>query len=640
MRGLRMIVAAAVGFMTLLGLLTAAAIAETVNPGDILVVDQGQPGLVRHYSASGNDLGLFASGLDSPAWITTDSSGHIWVSEFEGGRVDKFSASGALLQSITTPFAPGDVAVTGDGTILVADYFGGNIYAYSASGTPLGLFASTEMLRADFMALDVHGNLYVTDFNTGISRISPSGEDLGFFVTGLGAEGIAFDATGDVYVANSSTSIVQKYSPLGADLGVFATGGYGLAFDPDGNLYSSANITGDIRKFSPSGTDLGGFGLGGRDLVVYSVPVRVPAPGTLVLLCSGLIGAVTLAWWKKRSIRRRIRIAVWVVVLSESISSLMASEVLAYSIFVTSQQAVAQIDSGTGQQTILSSGGFLVAPLGIAVSPSGEVFVADPGADRIIGIDPVTGTQRVVGGFVLDPIGIAVSSSGQLVVAGPSAATLVGLDPFSGLQTTLSSGGNLSAPFGVAIAPDGDILVLDLTAFPNPKGPAGAVIRVDPESGVQEVVSSAGFFGRATGIAVAPSGDIFIADDAFGGQVFRIDLATGAQALVTTGGMFTEPLTLAIAPNGTDILVIDRDFVDPIRDGRGAIVHVDPLTGAQTLVSSAGLLVQPFGIAIAAVPEPPTIVVVGLGLGCLYILLRASARGTRNKVRTSPVARP
>ena len=41
-----------------------------------------------------------------------------------------------------------------DGAIYIADYFGGNVNRYSASGTPLDLFVSTDLSRAHFMVLD------------------------------------------------------------------------------------------------------------------------------------------------------------------------------------------------------------------------------------------------------------------------------------------------------------------------------------------------------------------------------------------------------------------------------------------------------------------------------------------------------
>jgi DNA-binding beta-propeller fold protein YncE len=292
MRGSRVTVAVILSLFAVLGLGTAAVIAAPVSPGDILVVEQGG-GTIRHYSASGADLGAFASGLSAPSFITADDAGNIYVSEFGGNRVVKFSSTGLSLLTITTPFAPGGLQVSGDGTIYVADYFGHAVRRYSALGVDLGLFVSLpDLLRADFIAFDASGYLYVTDFLSHvIRRISPAGADFGNFIIvnyGL-VEGIAFDSTGNLYVAvdvpegvpiEAQTGIIKKYSASGAELGAFASTGLfaplGLSFDSAGNLYAANYASGTIEKFALTGADLGIFQSGlntPRDLVV------VPAGG-------------------------------------------------------------------------------------------------------------------------------------------------------------------------------------------------------------------------------------------------------------------------------------------------------------------------------------------------------------------------
>jgi hypothetical protein len=87
---------------------TSAAKAATINPGDILVADPDS-GTIRHYSSSGVDLGVFASGLIRPNYITVDRNRNIYVVEFGGFRVNKFSPSGALLLTIVVSPQPGGV---------------------------------------------------------------------------------------------------------------------------------------------------------------------------------------------------------------------------------------------------------------------------------------------------------------------------------------------------------------------------------------------------------------------------------------------------------------------------------------------------------------------------------------------------
>ena len=260
--------------------------AAAITAGDILVADP-ESGTVRHYSAVGADLGEFASGLFAPSWITADRIGNIYVSEYDGQRISKFSPAGVNVLTITTLYIPGGVQVGTDGTIYVADYLNGTVHRYSASGTDLGLFASPALVQADFMAFDAGGNLYVTDsILEVVHRVSPTGVDLGDFVAGYaGTAGIAFDAGGNLYVASFNNNIIRKYSASGADLGTIASGDptssfLGIALDASGNLYVADSAGGHIHRFSPTGADLGVFASTGlispRDLVIVP-PGTAPA---------------------------------------------------------------------------------------------------------------------------------------------------------------------------------------------------------------------------------------------------------------------------------------------------------------------------------------------------------------------------
>ena len=88
-------------------------------------------------------------------------------------------------------------------------------------------------------------------------------------------------------------------------------------------------------------------------------------------------------------------------------------------------------------------------------------------------------------------------------------------------------------------------------------------------------------------------GDILVADiNAFSqpshsppnGGIVRIDPVTGAQTTVSSLGDFASPTWIALDRNG-DLLVTDFDL--------NAIFRVNPVTGSQTLVSSGGLLQDP-----------------------------------------------
>jgi hypothetical protein len=259
-----------------LGLSVSSVSAVTpISPGDILVAAQGPPGTIHHFSSSGADLGIFATNeLQAFSWMTIDASGNVYASELQ---VDKFSPSGVQLMTIaTTPSAPGGLAIGADGSIYVGSSIGG-VNKFSASGQPLGKFST---LGGDFLAFDAQDNLFAPYFPTAeIYRIASTGT--GEIFAGLpGAEGIAFDRAGNVYVSSYSLNIVEVFSPSGLDLGVFASANlnqpYGLAFDAHGNLYVANWGEGTVRRLSPSGEDLGVFASGlnrPRDIVVVPGPV-------------------------------------------------------------------------------------------------------------------------------------------------------------------------------------------------------------------------------------------------------------------------------------------------------------------------------------------------------------------------------
>ena len=248
----------------------------------------------------------------------------------------------------------------------------------------------------------------------------------------------------------------------------------------------------------------------------------------------------------------------------------------------------------------------VVAFLTTAPTPSsavtlnpGDILVADlnafggPGA--IFRVDPTTGAQTIVssGGSFTGPAGIAITPSGDLLIANaggpvPAPGSIIRVNPATGAQTTVSSGGYLLNPVCLAIAADGALFVGDLD---------GGIIRVDLATGAQTLVSGP----RGPGaIVIAPNGDVlagFNAIDAngdllatdFGGRrIIRVD-PTSAETVISSGGSLVAPNSLAIAANG-DVFVVDQ--------GANAVIRVDPISGAQTVVSSGGFFDTPVGIAI------------------------------------------
>ena len=114
------------------------------------------------------------------------------------------------------------------------------------------------------------------------------------------------------------------------------------------------------------------------------------------------------------------------------------------------------------------------------------------------------------------------------------------------------------------------------------------------------MVTTRGYLGNGSsgGLALEAGGSIVILTSALpsttdAAAVIRVDPATGGQAIVTQRGFLHAPRDLAIEPDG-ELLVTDQTF-----DSTPIIIRIDPVTGAQEVfVTGVG------GHTIAVVPPP------------------------------------
>jgi Ca2+-binding RTX toxin-like protein len=245
-----------------------------------------------------------------------------------------------------------------------------------------------------------------------------------------------------------------------------------------------------------------------------------------------------------------------------------------------------------------------------------------------------TAAAALVAAFAFAPAGaLAQVNAGDVVVADPSAfggnGGLIDLDPANGAQRTISND-TISAqalfrdPTGVAFDPaNGSLIVADPGAF----GGTGGLIRVDPESGQQSPLSTNAtslqkLFVDPTGVARSPSGTLYVTDpNAFGGSggVIAVDPDSGQQSAVSNNAksalaLFSDPRGIALEAGGS-ILVADPDSPVPMAGPEGAVIAVDPSTGAQKLITSntssqTDLFADPAGVAVET---PGTLLVANTG---------------------------
>jgi YD repeat-containing protein len=272
-------------------------------------------------------------------------------------------------------------------------------------------------------------------------------------------------------------------------------------------------------------------------------------------------------------------------------------------------------------------GHLFVHPYDLTVDRDGSLLVVDMGtfASRggnsahdgaVIRVDPVTGNQRLVsrGGALVDPAGIALGAAGSAYVVDNVGATgtpsVLRIDLSTGAQRVVSEGGSLCNPYGLAVEASGSLLVADYGSLLGTGGvpivdcpvASGSLVRITP-GGAQSVLSEGPLFGAPFGVTVEPGGRILVTNEqAVAAGITAVNPATGVQTAVTRN-LATDPLRfperVAIAPDGA-LLVTDFQLTD----GNGGIVRVAPTGGGQRTLWQGRLFDNPLGIA-AVVDRPP-----------------------------------
>jgi len=179
---------------------------------------------------------------------------------------------------------------------------------------------------------------------------------------------------------------------------------------------------------------------------------------------------------------------------------------------------------------------------------------------------------------------------GDIIVADIGANAVIKVDPTTGAQEIISSGGLFAGALDLVLDSNGDIIVADLDLING----GGSVIKVDPITRIQTVISTGDTFVNPNGVVVAANGDIFVSDfDGFEesqiGRITKVDPTTGAQTIISSGGSLFVTTGITIDSNG-DILVTDLNN----------IISVDPITGMQTIISSDGLFEDIIDLTIDA----------------------------------------
>jgi len=471
----------------------------------------------------GDGLPATSAVINAPTGIAFDSSGNLYIAQYHENRVRKVSPDGV----ITTLAGTGAFGFSGDG----------------------GPASSATIRSARGVAVDAAGNVYFTDSGNhrvrkvtaggvittvvGNGNADSSGDGGQAINAGLQSPyGIAFDASGNLYISQSESHRVRKVTPSGVittvagngvsgfsgDGGIATSaslnGPVGIALDTAGNLYISDSNNNRVRKVTPGGviTTVAGDGTtygGSGDLatsrsIAFPFGVGIDASDNLYISNGNCL--------------------IQKVVPDGTITTITGGGTCEF--------------SGDGGPAEIAGIGF---PEGIAFDASGNLYFADSENSRIRRIvDGVINTVAGMGSFggdggpaanaiVSRTEGITVDGAGNIYIVdtfpnrrirrvAPTGIidTVVGNGQYSGGDGGLAVDAGLTQPRGIAIDPDGNLYIADRAVSRVRKVTAGGFISTIAGTG------SSGFNGDGTAtvsrlnrpnrVALDGNGNLYIAD--------------------------------------------------------------------------------------------------------------------------------
>ncbi len=202
-------------------------------------------------AAAANPLeSLVSSGLNTPFGVAVDSSGNVYIADFNDSAIKEWNAGTQLVTTLAGPAQgvsyPTSVAVDSAGNVYFTNTLVVNSVAeWHASNGQVTTPVSSGVSDPDGVAVDSADDVYIADTGndaikewnstTGVTTLASTG-------AGNGPTGIAVDAAGNVYFAtyNSTTqSSTVKELVAGAPTTLISSmnRANGVAVDGSGNVY-------------------------------------------------------------------------------------------------------------------------------------------------------------------------------------------------------------------------------------------------------------------------------------------------------------------------------------------------------------------------------------------------------------------
>lgn len=315
-----------------------------VTAGGVVTTLAGAPKIQGSIDATGA-----AASFNVPIGVAVDAAANVYVADYFNSTIRKITPSGVVTTLAGAPgqsgsadgvggaarfVTPRDLAVDGAGNVYVADKTSNTIRKITpagsvttlagspgVSGSADGIGAAATFNQPTAIAVNASGDLYVADNNSVIRKISAAGvvttfagaagrvgssDGPGNVASFRFAQGLAVDAAGNLYVADSGNDLIRR-----VDTGGFVTtvaGAAGIAGSTDGpaasarfsfptdvvvdragNVFVTDYFSSTIRKIDTAGnvTTVAGIADGRRGVRLGALPGHFDLPAAIAIDSAG-----------------------------------------------------------------------------------------------------------------------------------------------------------------------------------------------------------------------------------------------------------------------------------------------------------------------------------------------------------------